>query len=156
MLDDGDALGAIESQPAKLSEPPVDVVAQVAGVSITEEEVERSVADELARLEAERQALIESATEVRIRDLLIEIAAIEAGLDREQLLDQEVEARLLEVPAPDVASLATSRGLDPEDADVITELRRELRLERFVDELQQRADVVRFVGTPVGVETPVG
>lgn len=145
LLDDSDQLGAQESGPASSRGVASEVVAQVEGVSITEDQVRQSVADELEQLEQERRRLLDGAVEEHIRQLLIDIAALRAGIEPEQLLAVEVEDKLAMIPATAVASVARERGLDLDDPEAERALRRELRLAAFVEELRHRSDVVRFL-----------
>ena len=144
MLDDPDSLVAEES-PAGPSTP--DVVARVQGVEITETEVEATVAEELRELEETRRRLVEEAVERRIHELLLESAARAEGSSVGALLEREVDSKLHLVSTDE---LAAATGGEPADPESELELRRTLRLARYLESLRDRADVVRYVDLPTG------
>ena len=141
LLGDSDSLVAEETPP----KPPrsESVLAEVGGIPVTEDEVRSLVADELEALEAQRRRLMEAALEIRVRELMVEVAAAERGVTPTELVVLEVEQKLDQVAQADVdafiaeSDLAEGQALDP------MEVRRRLRMQSFIKELENRPDVER-------------
>lgn len=141
LLGDSDSLVAEETPP----KPPrsESVLAEVGGIPVTENEVRSLVADELEALEAQRRRLMEAALEVRVRELMVEVAAAERGVTPTELVVLEVEQKLDQVTQTDVDAFIAESGQVAEQAPDPTEIRRRIRMQSFVQELESRPDVER-------------
>ncbi len=147
LLGDSDSLVAEETPP----KPPrsESVLAEVGGIPVTEDEVRSLVADELQALEAQRRQLMEAALEVRVRELMVEVAAAERGVTPTELVVLEVEQKLDQVAQAEVDSFIAEAGLvDGQAVDPI-EVRRRLRMQSFIQELESRPDVERSSEPPL-------
>lgn len=139
LLGDSDSLVAEEAPPAQTDAD--QVLVEVSGIPVTESEVRSLIADQLAALEAQRQSLMDAALKVRVRELIIEVAASEQGLSVSELVSQEVDDKLGLVAEADVNALYDREGLAVPKAQVEMELRRRLRMEAFIQELEIRPGV---------------
>lgn len=138
LLGDSDSLVA-EETPNRAARD--EVLAEVGGIPVTEAEVKGMVAAELEALEAQRRRLLEAALEVRIRELIVEVAAAEQGISPDRLIESEVDQKLDLVAQSEVDALMTQTG--PESSREVAEhqARRQLRMEAFIEELKNRPDV---------------
>lgn len=139
LLGDSDSLVAEETPRVEASTD--RVLAQVSGIPVTESEVRSLVADELEALEARRRALMDQALEARVRQLLVEVVATEQGLSPEELINREVDLKIDQVPQPEVDAFYASQHLSQPRELVEGEIRRRLRLEAFLRELEDRPDL---------------
>ena len=139
LLGDSDSLVAEETPRTEMAGD--RVLAHVSGIPVTESEVRSLVADELEALEARRRALMDQALESRVRELLVEVAATERGLSSQELLSREVDRKLDLVPQEEVDAYYTAQGLSEPRKQVEGEIRRRLRLEAFLQDLENRPDL---------------
>lgn len=130
LLDEPDAVGAAESRP-------LGAVAIVDGAIVTEEEILDEARSELEALEAQRAAILERAVEIRVADLLIDAEARLRGIDRQDLLQTEVDAKLDAVVSDELLSAEFGQLSEQEQQQV----RYELRWQAFLDELRSQHDV---------------
>ena len=141
LLGDSDSL--VAEEPPNLAPSAEQVLAEVAGIPVTESEVKSLVAEELEALEIERRRLMDTALEIRIRELMIEVAATEQGLSPVEFLVTEVDQKLDQVAQVDVDAYYRREGIDDPQAAVEGEIRRRLRMEAFIQELESRPDLDR-------------
>jgi protein-disulfide isomerase len=73
---------------------PAKVLATVGGQSITQSDVETLAADQLAKIEEQRQDIMAKALEASIQNKLIDLEAAAKGVTREALLDSEVRNKV--------------------------------------------------------------
>ncbi len=141
LLGDSDSLVAEETP----SKPPraESVLAEVGGIPVTEAEVRSLVSDELESLEIERRRLLEAALEVRVRELMVEVAAAERGITPTELIALEVDQKLDQVAQTEVDAFMAAAGLaDTRELDPLM-VRRGIRMQSFIQELESRPDVER-------------
>lgn len=141
LLGDSDSLVA-EETPVRDSTSD-QVLAQVSGIPVTESEVLALVADELAALDEKRRLLMDQALEVRVHELMVEVAATEKGLSPEELLSLEVDQKIDQVSLPEVQAYYADHQIQQPLDQVEGEIRRHLRLEAFLAELESRPDLER-------------
>ena len=142
LLGDSDSLVA-EETPAKRAVASEEILAEVGGIPVTESEVRSLVADQLEALEAQRQRLLEAALEVRVRELIVEVAAAERGMSPADLVAMEVDQKLDQVAQVDVETFFEENAFSEPREEVEMEIRRRLRMEAFIEELEKRPDVER-------------
>lgn len=145
LLDEPDAVGAAETVPAASAH---EVLARVAGHEITHDQIRDAARDELDSLDRQvrerRRQILERSLEAGIADLLLDAEAHRRGLDREALLEAEVDSKLGLVSDDAVEALREDlrENLRENSAEADEEaIRRQLRREAFLEELRSRHPV---------------
>lgn len=87
---------------AKPADPKAEVVAEVAGKSVTMADLEASVAPQLSQIDRQRQQLLEQALERLVEDKLFEAEAAARGTTPDALVQQEITAKVGEVTDAEV------------------------------------------------------
>ncbi len=129
------------------------ILAKVGDVMLTEKEMHDELAGELVKLDRQKHQLIARGVETRVRDMLIEQEAERRGLSREQLVEQEVAAKLSDVPAAEVDAFyekGKAQIRQPKER-VEGQIRSFLAMERFVESLRSAAEV-EILTTPFRIE----
>lgn len=121
------------------------ILATVGGEALTEVEVLDSIADELARLDAERQALVAAAVERKVRDTLVAQEARYRGLDRSTLVTSEVSRRLSQISRAAIEDFHRQQQIAEPLREAAPRIRRQLAFESFIEELSSRRDVERMI-----------
>lgn len=105
----GASVGLLETVNAgQLQESPAPVVAVVNGKEITEQELLDRVRGEVFKLEAQMYEVRRNGVDELISEHLLEQAAKARGLSGDQLLQQEVDAKVGEVTAKEVEDFYTA------------------------------------------------
>lgn len=133
-----------EPESATAAEGPGDkVLARVNGVEITQEEIEKSVAGQLLKLQRDRHELISQAVDTRVRNTLLEAAAEKRGITQEELMEAEVNGKTAEVAAEDVDAFyeARKQQIRQPKERVEDQIRRFIRYEDFMKELRAVAEI---------------
>lgn len=145
LMGESETINAAEPSPVT-TERSVDdsnVLARVGEMELTDREVHDSLAGELLKLERQRHQLIARGVEQKVRDLVIEREAERRGMSRQDLIAQEVDAKVASVPAAEVDAFyekGKAQIRQPKDR-VEGQIRSYLAMERFVETLTQADDV---------------
>ena len=121
------------------------ILAQVGGVALTEVEVLDSIADELALIDEQRQALVAAAVEQKVREVLIEQESQRRGLDRSTLVASEVARRLDRISDAAVETFYRQQRIAEPLANAAPKIRRHLALESFIADLEAARGVERMI-----------
>jgi len=148
------ALGSIgwilmgESESLTALEPPEDgkVMARVDGVAITEAEVQRTAAQALHRLDAQRKEILADALRQEVENQLLEAEATRRSMTLEALLEAEMESHLVEITEQDVAEFAARQGSGDHPAEelrgLLEEEQRHAAYQNLVARLVEQSNVV--------------
>jgi len=141
MLGESESITAAEAKGQEMADQ--TILARVDGVAITKESVEASVAGQLLKLQRDRHTLIEKAVETQVRNSLLDAAAAKKDITREALIEAEVNDKLAEVPTEEVDSFyeARKQQIRATKEKVEDQIRRLIRYESFIKELEAAADV---------------
>lgn len=129
------------------------ILAKVGDAVLTEKDMHDELAGELVKLERQKHQLLARGVESRVRDMLIEQEAERRGLSREQLIEQEVDAKLSQVPAAEVDAFyerGKAQIRQPKER-VEAQIRKFLAMEQFVESLRDAAEV-EILTTPFRIE----
>lgn len=160
-------LAAACSTPTEARKPEAasDVVAEVNGARITRDELDRRAEERLAELRQQQYEIRRSALDEMIEEKLLDKEAAARSIDRKQLLEKEVDAKVTAPTAAQVQEIydhSRARAAGQSLADVrpqiekmLQERGREQRRQDFSKELRQRARVaVRLEVPRTTVEIP--
>jgi protein-disulfide isomerase len=146
-------LALVTTARAQLADAPAGVAAVVGNDTISTAELEQSVATELARLEQQRQSLLDQKLNQLIGDRLLAQEAARRGISVDQLLRVEVEGKTPAVTQADVnAFIAQNRARLPktDDAELGPRVAQYLEQQRATQQRESFVGGLR-AGTPVRV-----
>jgi len=97
------AAGADANNTAPAIDAPTDIVAKVGSTEITMEELEESLAPQLAELERQKRKILEDGIQGVVDSKLLELEAGARGVSLDQLFQAEIEAKVDDISDEEVA-----------------------------------------------------
>lgn len=133
------------------------VAATIDDYAITLDEIEKALAQQLAKLEDQKFQLLESKLEELIEKRLLAVEAKRRGITVEELLTAEVTSKIPEVSDAEVTAFITQNrtrlqgdeaGLRPKVRDYLSDQKTEEKQRIYLAELRKHAKVERFLEEP--------
>lgn len=145
LMGEPETIKAAEPATAQATTAPTEntILARVGDVALTESEVYDTLAGELVKLERQKHQMIARGVESRVREMLIEQEAQRRGVSVEELVAQEVDAKVSAVPAAEVDAFyekGKAQIRQPKER-VEAQIRSFLAMERFVEGLRSAVGV---------------
>jgi len=153
--------GAAEPSPQRKETPAAKVGEEIISV----EEIERSLQNELTKLERERHRLIEEKLEQLVAQKLLESEAKRRGLSVNELMKQEVSAKAVQVTEAEIDAFIAqnrSRFAQPDDPQLRLKVWEHLngqkvseRREAYLRSLRMKTGVTVYLEEPAGARVQV-
>jgi len=126
---------------AKGDQGEAEVMAVVGGSEITEEEVAKSVAGELQRVNRERYEILEKGLDSLVTTRLLELEAEAKGISVDELLDEAVESKVEPPSQEQIDAFYESRkGQIRQPKEAVEE-----RIGQFLTQQQQQTALAEFI-----------
>ncbi len=148
----GLTIAAVPSMQARAQSPPTKSLAEIDGLPITEEEIDRAIAGQLGKLQEQIYTLRRQRLETVIRDRLLEREARRRGISVPKLLDTEVTSRVALVTEEEIDRFYQAnkdRFKDADEGEARDQIRARLQSQKvaaareaFLQSLRKNAKVV--------------
>ena len=148
----GLAIAAVPSMQARAQSPPTKSLAEIDGLPVTEEEIDRAIAGQLGKLQEQIYTLRRQRLETVIRDRLLEREARRRAMSVPKLLDAEVTSRVALVTEEEIDRFYQAnkdRFKDADEGEARDQIRARLQSQKvaaareaFLQSLRKNAKVV--------------